>query len=225
MKNYLFLSLLLVGTACAQETIAAYITPYYYVNDGPVISIGDYSQGLASAKPKIFEATIRKMQGDWANLTFIELFTGSIRLYNLGYRKEAVRWYLTAEYRSNLFKEMLDRTPAAQKKDTKSRGLLSAREQFITVLDPYFSSYAGTDIDGWIKILQTLQEEGKALPDLQKIYPDSVFVPRENWPALNAALLERYNETMALLRTQKEEVSPNPAYVKLASKELAPVGK
>ncbi len=225
MKTYLLLSLLLAGTACAQETIAAYITPYYYVNDGPVISIGEYSQGLASTKPKTFEATIRKMQGNWANLSFIELFTGALRLYNQGYRKEAVRWYLTAEYRSNLFKEMLDRTPAVQKKDSKSRSLLSAREQFITALDPYFSSYAGTDIDGWIKILQTLQTEGKALPDLQKIYPDSKFVARESWPARNDALLEKYNETIALLQMQKEEVSPNPAYVKLTSKELAPVAQ
>jgi hypothetical protein len=69
--------------------IDAYVTPYYD-SKGPVISVGGFSSGLAAAKEDDFLTTIAQMKRAWDRLTFPELYVGAIRLYDLGYRKEAV---------------------------------------------------------------------------------------------------------------------------------------
>jgi hypothetical protein len=73
--------------------IDAYVTPYYD-SKGPVISVGRFSSGLASANLEEFLAIIVEMKKDWGRLTFPELYVAAIRLYDLGYRKEAVYWFI-----------------------------------------------------------------------------------------------------------------------------------
>ena len=75
--------------------IDAYITPYYN-SKGPEVSVGRFSSGLASAKEDDFLTTIAEMKKDWNRLTFPELYVAAIRLYDLGYRKEAVYWFYSA---------------------------------------------------------------------------------------------------------------------------------
>src|SRR5580704_3578676 len=72
--------------------IDVYVTPYYN-SKGPAVSVGRFSSGLASAKEDEFLATITRMKKDWDQLTFPELYVAAIRLYDLGYRKEAVYWF------------------------------------------------------------------------------------------------------------------------------------
>lgn len=50
------------------------------------------------------------MKKDWDRLTFPELYVGAIRLYDLGYRKEAVYWFYSAQYRGRQFGVLLDQT-------------------------------------------------------------------------------------------------------------------
>ncbi|PYL32735.1 MAG: hypothetical protein DMF38_14075 [Verrucomicrobia bacterium] len=69
--------------------IDVYVTPYYN-SKGPEVKVGRFSSGLASAKEDEFLATIAEMRKDWDRLTFPELYVAAIRLYDLGYRKEAV---------------------------------------------------------------------------------------------------------------------------------------
>ena len=78
--------------------IDVYVTPYYD-SKGPAVSVGRFSSGLASAKEDDFLTTIAEMKKDWDRLTFPELYVGAIRLYDLGYRKEAVYWFYSAQYR------------------------------------------------------------------------------------------------------------------------------
>ena len=54
---------------------------------GPVVSVGRFSSGLASAKLDEF-LYHRQMKKDWDRLTFPELYVAAIRLYDLGYRKK-----------------------------------------------------------------------------------------------------------------------------------------
>ncbi len=40
------------------------------------------------------------MRKQWQRLSFPELYVGAIRLYDLGYRNDAVYWFYTAQYRA-----------------------------------------------------------------------------------------------------------------------------
>src|SRR5947209_19996032 len=89
--------------------IDVYVTPYYN-SKGPSISVGGFSSGLASAKEDEFVTPIARMKNDWDQLTFPELYVAAIRLYDLGYRKEAVYWFYTAQYRGRQFGVLLDQS-------------------------------------------------------------------------------------------------------------------
>jgi len=97
------ISFALVALKAAQPEINpshidAYVTPYYD-SKGPEVKLGRFSSGLASAKEDDFLATIAQMKKDWDRLTFPELYVAAIRLYDLGYRKESVYWFYSAQYR------------------------------------------------------------------------------------------------------------------------------
>jgi hypothetical protein len=87
--------------------IDVYVTPYYN-SKGPAVSVGRFSSGLASPKLDEFLTTIVEMKKDWDRLTFPELYVAAIRLYDLGYRKEAVYWFYSAQYRGRQFGVLLD---------------------------------------------------------------------------------------------------------------------
>src|SRR6266498_1875968 len=89
--------------------IDVYITPYYN-SKGPTVSVGRFSSGLASAKEDEFLTTIAEMKKDWDRLTFPELYVAAIRLYDFGYRKEAVYWFYSAQYRGRQFGVLLDQS-------------------------------------------------------------------------------------------------------------------
>jgi len=81
--------------------IDIYVTPYYQ-SVGPTIDVGRYSAGLASKDRATFLATIHEMDSSWDELSFAELYVAAIRLYDLGFRKDAIYWYYSAEYRGRL---------------------------------------------------------------------------------------------------------------------------
>jgi hypothetical protein len=89
--------------------IDVYVTPYYD-SKGPSVSVGRFNSGLTSAKEDEFLATIARMKKEWNQLTFPELYVAAIRLYDLDYRKEAVYWFYTAEYRGRQFGILLDQS-------------------------------------------------------------------------------------------------------------------
>src|SRR6266542_1117513 len=89
--------------------IDVYVTPYYNSKSRSV-SVGRFSSGLASVKEDEFLATITKMKKEWDRLTFPELYVAAIRLYDLGYRKEAVYWFYSAQYRGRQFGILLDQS-------------------------------------------------------------------------------------------------------------------
>src|SRR5579871_2022410 len=68
--------------------VDAYITPFYN-SAGPQINIGPFSEGLASTNDAQFVATVREMKRRFSEFTFVQIYVAAIRLYDLGYRKEA----------------------------------------------------------------------------------------------------------------------------------------
>jgi hypothetical protein len=205
--------------------IDAYVTPYYD-SKGPVISVGRFSSGLASAKEDDFLTTIAQMKKDWDRLTFPELYVGAIRLYDLGYRKEAIYWFYSAQYRGRQFGILLDQ---AKMGSIGSRGfeLLHAQNAFYQLVGTYINGYAFGDTDGLVKIVERVQEEGRRVPDLQAAYPGVTFRNKSEWPSANANLADGMNQLISMLKEKKEEIrrqrierGMEEKFSKLTSKEL-----
>jgi hypothetical protein len=205
--------------------IDAYVTPYYD-SKGPVISVGRFSSGLASAKLDEFLAIIAEMKKDWDRLTFPELYVAAIRLYDLGYRKEAVYWFYSAQYRGRQFGVLLDQTKMGS---IGSPGfeLLHAQNAFYQLVGPYINGYAFGDIDGLVKIVERVQKEGRRIPDLQTAYPGVTFKSQSEWMSANTDLANGMNQLISTLKEKKDEIrrqrierGMDEKFSKLTSKEL-----
>jgi hypothetical protein len=205
--------------------IDAYVTPYYD-SKGPAISIGRFSSGLASAKEDDFLTTIGDMKKDWDRLTFPELYVAAIRLYDLGYRKEAVYWFYSAQYRGRQFGVLLDQ---AKMGSIGSPGfeLLHAQNAFYQLVGTYINGYAFGGTDGLVKIVEKVQKEGRRIPDLEAAYPDVTFRNKSEWPSANAELADGMNQLLSMLREKKDEIKRQriergveEKFSKLTSKEL-----
>src|SRR5438034_9219574 len=144
--NFVSLALNAAQPEINASHIDAYVTPYYD-SKGPEVKVGRFSSGLASAKEDDFLVTIAQMKKDWDRLTFPELYVAAIRLYDLGYRKEAVYWFYTAQYRGRQFGILLDQSKMGS---IGSPGfeLLQAQNAFFQSVGPYITGYAFGDMNG-----------------------------------------------------------------------------
>ena len=205
--------------------IDVYVTPYYN-SKGPEVKVGRFSSGLASAKEDEFLATIAEMRKDWDRLTFPELYVAAIRLYDLGYRKEAVYWFYSAQYRGRQFGVLVDQTKMGT---IGSPGfeLLHAQNAFYQLVGPYLNGYAFGDTDGLVKVLEQVQKEGRRIPDLEAAYPGVTFKSKSEWESANTNLANGMNQLISMLKEKKDEINRQRAergmdekFSKLPSKEL-----
>src|SRR5947199_7632133 len=205
--------------------IDAYITPYYN-SKGPEVSVGRFSSGLASAKEADFLTTIAEMKKDWNRLTFPELYVAAIRLYDLGYRKEAVYWFYSAQYRGRQFGVLLDQTKMGSIGDPGFE-LLHAQNAFYQLVGTYINGYAFGDMDGLAKIVERVQKEGRQIPDLQAAYPGVTFKNKSEWQSANIDLNDGMNQLLSMLKEKKDDIKRQriqqgieEKFSKLTSKEL-----
>jgi len=205
--------------------IDVYVTPYYD-SKGPAVKVGRFSSGLASAKEDDFLTTIAEMKKDWDRLTFPEVYVGAIRLYDLGYRKEAVYWFYSAQYRGRQFGVLLDQSKMGS---IGSPGfeLLHAQNAFLQLVGPYINGYAFGDMDGLVKIVERVEKEGRRTPDLEAAYPGVTFRNKSEWPYANADLADGMNQLISMLKEKKDEIKRQriergmeEKFSKLPSKEL-----
>jgi hypothetical protein len=205
--------------------IDAYVTPYYD-SKGPAVKVGRFSSGLASAKEAEFLGTVTEMKKDWDRLTFPELYVGAIRLYDLGYRKEAVYWFYTAQYRGRQFGVLLDQTKMGT---IGSPGfeLLHAQSAFYQLVGTYINGYAFEDTDGLVKIVGRVQKEGRRIPDLEASYPGVTFKSKSEWQSANTSLADGMDQLISLLKEKKDEIKSQRVergveqkFSKLTSKDL-----
>ncbi len=224
------ISFALVALKAAQPEINpshidAYVTPYYD-SKGPEVKLGRFSSGLASAKEDDFLATIAQMKKDWDRLTFPELYVAAIRLYDLGYRKESVYWFYSAQYRGRQFGVLLDQTKMGS---IGSPGfeLLHAQNAFYQLVGTYINGYAFGDMDGLVKIVERVQKEGRRIPDLEAAYPGVTFRNKSEWPSANADLADGMNQLISILKEKKDDIKRQriergveEKFSKLTSKEL-----
>jgi hypothetical protein len=197
------------------------------ISSGPAVNVGRFSLGLASAKEDDFLTTIAQMKKDWDRLTFPELYVAAIRLYDLGYRKEAVYWFYSAQYRGRQFGVLLDHTKMGS---IGSPGfeLLHAQNAFYQLVGTYINGYAFGDTDGLVKIVEKVQKKGRHIPDLQAAYPGVTFRSKSEWQSANAELADGMNQLISMLKEKKDDIrrqrierGVEEKFSKLTSKELS----
>ena len=205
--------------------IEVYVTPYYN-SKGPAIDVGPFSSGLAAKSEPEFVATISKMKKSWATLNFAEVYVAAIRLYDLGFRKESIYWFYSAQYRGRLFASLIDRDKMGSMGDPGFE-LFQAQNAFQQLVGPYINGYAFGDIDQLIPIIERVRKEGKVVPDLTKIYPRATFKPKSEWDAGNKGLNDGLTKLLMTLKAQKASIKQQriehgmeAKFSKLPSKEL-----
>jgi hypothetical protein len=223
-----FVCWLLVGAGFPDTDVSridVYVAPYYK-SQGTVINVGRFSSGLASTNEAEFVATITKMKTDWDKLSFPELYVGAIRLYDLGYRKEAIYWFYVAQYRGRQFGTLIDRTKMGTIGDTGYE-LLQAQNAFYQLVSPFVLGYAFGDTESLIKIVEKVKQECRRVPDLEAIYPGVTFKGSDEWESLNKSLADRMSELVTALgekkdefRRQRIELGIEEKFAKLKSKDL-----
>jgi hypothetical protein len=233
MKRNLIALLVFIGCAglAAGQTITdpahieVYVTPYYN-SKGPVIDVGRFSSGLAAKGESEFVATISKMKQSWATLNFAEVYVAAIRLYDLGFRKESIYWFYSAQYRGRLFASLIDRDKMGSMGDPGFE-LFQAQNAFQQLVGPYINGYAFGDIDQLIPIIERVQKEGKVVPDLTKIYPGVTFKPKSEWDAGNKGLNDGLTKLLMTLKNEKASIKQQriehgmeARFSKLPSKDL-----
>jgi hypothetical protein len=205
--------------------IEVYVTPFYN-SKGPVIDVGPFSKGLAANSEPEFVPTISKMKDSWANLNFPEMYVAAIRLYDLGFRKEAIYWFYSAQYRGRLFGTLIDQKKMGSIGDPGFE-LFHAANAFQELVGPYVNGYAFGNIDELVPIIERVQKEGRVLPDLTRIYPKVVFKDRSQWPEGNNGLNEGLTKLLITLKDQKASIKQQriergmeAKFSKLTNKEL-----
>jgi hypothetical protein len=205
--------------------IEVYVTPYYNPK-GPTIDVGPFSKGLGANSESEFVATIAKMKQSWDKLTFPEMYVAAIRLYDLGFRNESIYWFYSAQYQGRLFGTLLDREKMGS---IGSPGfeLAQAANAFQQLVGPYINGYGFGDIDQLVPIIERVQKEGRAIPDLNKIYPRVTFKNRSEWETGNKELNEGLGKLVQTLKEQKASIKQQRIergvegkFSKLTSKEL-----
>lgn len=209
----------------AADHISIYVTPYYN-SAGPVVHVGSYSAGLASHDERDVVATVRRMKQHWSALRFYELYVGAIRLYDLGYRNEAVYWFYTAQYRGRLFAMLADAKRLGTIGDPAFE-LYHAQNAFFELSGPAINGYAFGDVDRLGDVLQQVERENRAVPDLQALYPGVAFIPKNQWAAKNADLASGLGKLASTLSAQKAQIAAQreqngttARFANVASKDL-----
>jgi len=233
MKRNLIAVLIFIGCAglAVGQTITdpahieVYVTPFYN-SKGSVIEVGPFSDGLAAKSESEFVATISKMKQSWETLNFPETYVAAIRLYDLGFRKESIYWFYSAQYRGRLFASLIDREKMGSIGNAGFE-LFQAQNAFQQLVGPYINGYAFGDIDQLIPIIEKVQKEGKVVPDLTKIYPRVTFKPKSEWDAGNKGLNEGLTKLLMTLKNEKASIKQQriergmeAKFSKLPSKEL-----
>jgi len=233
MKRSLIAILIFIGCAgfAAGQTITdptrieVYITPFYN-SKGPVIEVGRFSSGLAAKNESEFVATISKMKQSWDTLNFPETYVAAIRLYDLGFRKESIYWFYSAQYRGRLFATLIDRDKMGSMGDPGFE-LFQAQNAFQQLVGPYINGYAFGNIDQLVPIIEKVQREGNTVPDLTKIHPRVTFKPKSEWDTGNRGLNDGLTKLLTTLKNEKASIKQqriehgmDAKFGKLTSKDL-----
>ena len=154
------------------------------------------------------------------------MYVAAIRLYDQGFRNEAVYWFYSAQYRGRLLATLLDPKKLGSLGDPGFE-LTHAASAFQQLVGPYINGYAFGDIDHLNPVIERVKKEGKNIPNLNKIYPGLNFKKKSEWEAGKneiddglGKLLQMIKDQKAAIQQQRIDNGLEAKFSKLTSKEL-----
>lgn len=203
-----------IATMQAASTLAAvpdgagplpiYVTPYYD-SKGPQVRVGQWSAALAEADRGSIAGIAAAMAREQPTLTVAAMYVLAIRLYDLGERDAAVRWFYAAQYRARLFHALLDPARVGTM-GSPAFELNSAHAAFQQLAGPYLNGYAGCDRDKWLAAIAVVRAEHRRPVDLAALYPSVAFVPAGQWAARNDEVNAGLGKLAEHVETRWEEM-------------------
>jgi hypothetical protein len=172
----------LAPTKQPQKRIDIMVVPFY-ASDGTDVHVGDYSDRLGTNDLKELDALAQEMAQQRDKLTPEQMFVLAIRLYDLGERDNSVYWFYEAQFRAKLFLKTID--SAQVSKGDPTYELLMDYNSFTESAGRSINGYAGCDVDNWVKIAKVVKDDNLKPPELDKLFPDAVFVDRSQWQQIN----------------------------------------
>src|SRR5207248_4915667 len=170
------------------------------------------------------------MKQSWETLNFPEVYVAAIRHYDLGFRKDSIYWFYSAQYRGRLFATLIDQNKMGSIGNAGFE-LFQAQNAFQQLVGPYINGYAFGNIDQLVPIIERVQKQGRAVPDMSNIYPGVVFKNRSEWDAANKALNEGLTKLLTTLKEQKASIQQQRVergmeakFSKLTNRELPKSG-
>jgi len=196
------------------------LVPRFYDSEGLQIFVGNYSEQLATNDLQQLTALAYEMARQKDQLTPEQMFVLAIRFYDLHEKDESVYWFYEAQFRAKLFLKTIDITHRGSIGELSS-GLLGSYEAFTKLAGDYINGYAGCDVDNWVKIAKTVQNDNPKPPEMDKLFPDAVFVERSQWQSINddvaaglGVLIDRLMETKEAIRQDREANNLDARYCK-----------
>jgi hypothetical protein len=196
------------------------LVPRFYNSEGLLIDVGNYSQQLGTEDLQELTALAQEMARQKQELTPEQMFVLAIRFYDLGEKDQSVYWFYEAQFRAKLFLKSIDTTHIGSIGELSS-GLLGSYEAFTKLAGDYINGYAGCDVDNWVKIAKTVQSDNPKPPELDKLFPDAVFVERSQWQGINdevaaglGVLIDRLGETKEAIRKDRAANNLDDRYCK-----------
>jgi hypothetical protein len=190
------------GKATGRPAMPIYVTPYYD-SDGLKISIGENSKKLAGADAKTILQVCADLKKEKDKLRVEVMYVAAIRLYDLGYKDEAVYWFYSAQYRARVFSSILDGVGFI---GSEAFELKQAYNAFYQLAGEYINGYAFGELPKLEKTLEKVAEEGKSLPKFSTIYPKVNFAPEESWAEKNKEVSKGLSGLIEHIKTNADSI-------------------
>jgi hypothetical protein len=209
-----------IATQEETESLIPILVPQFYSSDRLEIRVGNYSQQLATHNLQELTVLSQEMARQKQELTPEQMFVLAIRLYDLGEKDDAVYWFYEAQFRAKLFQQTLDADHFAGI-SKQSAGLLASYEAFTALAGEYINGYAGCDVENWVEIAKTVQNNNPSPPELDKLFPEAVFVERSQWQGINdevaaglGVLIDQLSKTKEAIELQRQANNSDARYCK-----------
>jgi hypothetical protein len=181
-----------------------FVAPFYW-SEGVQVYVGEYSEQLKTDNLEQLTALAQEMAQHKDQLKPEQMYVLAIRFYDLGNKDQSVYWFYEAQFREKLFLKSLDGAHIGTKGDT-SYDLISEYHKFTKSAGEFINGYAGCDVDNWIKITKVVQGDNPNPPELDKLFPKSVFVDRSQWQKINDDVAAGLGALIEQLSQQKEAI-------------------